>query len=54
MKRTALAVLLTLGMVGGLASGFHHVRHHHARRGAFEAHVADLCAKAALRAQDER
>ncbi len=53
MKHTLLAVALALGMAGGLASGFHHLRHHRANHRAFETHVADLCAKAALRAKGE-
>jgi hypothetical protein len=55
MQRKALIVLLSLGVLGGFAAGFGHLRcrDHHgwSRRAQFERHVADLCTEAALRAQ---
>lgn len=55
--RKLLIGLLAFGTVAGYASGFasfaHCARHHHeARRAAFEAHVADVCTQAALRARE--
>jgi hypothetical protein len=54
-------VLLGLGALGGFAAGFASLRCHrgygygphgwHARRAAFEQHVAQTCADAALRAR---
>ena len=48
MKHTILVVLLTLGVIGGLAAGIHRSRHHH-HHGHFQARVADICVKAAER-----
>jgi len=48
MKRTILIVLFALGTVGGYATGFASLRHcQRAHRGAFERHVAKVCADAA-------
>lgn len=49
MKRGFLAFLLCLGVIGGLCSGFHSLRHHQHDREHFERHVADLCVDAAER-----
>ncbi|HSC86921.1 MAG TPA: hypothetical protein VLC09_06605 [Polyangiaceae bacterium] len=49
MKRFILASLLTLGVIGGLCSGFHSLHHHQEHRAAFERHVAELCVDAAER-----
>jgi hypothetical protein len=52
MKRRLLIVLLTLGTIGGFGSGIASVRWHgHARRAAFERHVAKVCVDAARRAK---
>jgi hypothetical protein len=52
MKRKALIALLALGTVGGYAAGFASMscRAKH-RRAAFEDHVADVCVRAAQRAE---
>lgn len=55
--RKLLIGLLAFGTVAGYACGLasfaHCARgHHEARRAAFEAHVADVCTRAALRAHD--
>ncbi len=48
MKRALLIALLSIGTVGGYAAGFASLRYcHHARRVAFERHVARICADAA-------
>lgn len=48
MKRPILIAVLALGMVGGYASGFHHLRcRGHDRQAAFEQHVAKVCLDAA-------
>lgn len=48
MRRRLAIVLLTLGTIGGYASGFASLRcHSHARRQAFENHIADVCVRAA-------
>ena len=48
MRKRVLIVLLALGMVGGYASGFAHMRGcHRERQAAFERHVADVCLNAA-------
>jgi hypothetical protein len=52
-------VLLGLGALGGFAAGFASLRCHHGhrqhgwqgRRAAFEQHVAQICADAAVRAR---
>ena len=50
--RKILVAALLFGTIGGFASGFCSVRHHHAsRRAAFERHVADVCVEAAERRQ---
>jgi hypothetical protein len=54
MFRPFLIVFLFFTTIGGFASGFAHLRHHggwgfHDRE-AFERHVADICADAALKA----
>lgn len=52
MKRKILIALLTLGTIGGFASGISSLRwRHHNRRAAFEQHVARVCVDAA-RASD--
>ena len=52
MKRRILIVLLTLGTIGGFGSGIASMRcHAHARRAAFERHVAKVCVDAARRAK---
>ncbi len=54
MKHTVLTVLLTLGVVFGVAGGVVSMRHrHHHRHPAFEAHVAELCVSAAQRVLDD-
>jgi len=57
MKRKLLIALLAFGTVAGFGSGIASLAcgHHraHARRAAFERHVAELCVDAARRA-DER
>lgn len=48
MKRRILIALLTLGTIGGFASGAASMRwRHHHRRAAFEQHVARVCVDAA-------
>jgi hypothetical protein len=47
-RHRLLVVLLALGTVGGYASGFASLScRAHARRAAFERHVAHVCAEAA-------
>ena len=55
MRRRILIGLLALGALGGFAAGFARLACHrydggHGRHEAFERHVADVCADAALRA----
>lgn len=51
-RRKLLIGLLAFGTVGGFASGFASMGcRAHARRHAFERHVSELCADAALRAK---
>lgn len=56
--RKLLIGLLAFGTLAGYASGIasfaHCASRHEARRAAFEAHVADVCTRAALRAHEER
>ena len=53
MKRRLLIVLLTLGTIGGFGSGIASMRWHaHARRAAFERHVAAVCVDAKRRAAE--
>lgn len=48
MRRPFLIALLALGTVGGYAAGFASLHGHgHARRAAFERHVANVCIDAA-------
>ncbi len=59
IQRKLLIGLLALGTVGGYAGGIaslsHCATHHRDRRDAFEAHVADVCTRAAHRViRDER
>jgi hypothetical protein len=50
MKHTILTVLLTLGVVFGIAHGVFHTCHGHShRRAQFESHVADVCVAAVKR-----
>lgn len=50
-KRKLAIAALGLGAVLGFGSGFRHMRcHHEARRAAFEDHIADVCVRAAARA----
>lgn len=50
MKRPLLIALLAFGTLAGFGSGFFHMgARAHARRAAFERHVADVCAESALR-----
>ena len=50
MKRRLLIGLLAVGTLAGFGSGFFHMgARAHARRAAFEAHVADLCVESAIR-----
>lgn len=54
VKRGLLIGLLSLGTIGGFASGIHSMRHHcQARREQFENHVADVCVRAAKAAEAE-
>lgn len=58
MKRAFLIFVLGLGTVGGFAHGFASLghcarRHHEERRAEFEAHVADVCLRAADRREHE-
>jgi hypothetical protein len=58
IRRRILILLLSLGTFGGFASGFHSLRHHSScgasssscswHHDAFERHVAQVCADAAL------
>ncbi|UJR84799.1 hypothetical protein [Sandaracinus amylolyticus] len=54
--RKLLIGLLAFGTVAGYASGFaslaHCARGHEARRAAFEAHVAEVCTRAAHRVHE--
>ena len=48
MRRSIVMVVLGLGVIGGYASGFAHMRHcSRDRRAAFEQHVAKVCVDAA-------
>ena len=48
MRRRLAIVLLSIGTLGGFASGFASMRHcHNQRRSSFERHVAQICADAA-------
>jgi hypothetical protein len=47
MKRRILIVLLSLGTLGGFASGVASVACHRRHHAQFERHVAKLCADAA-------
>jgi len=50
MRRSILIPLLALGTVGGYGAGFASMAcHSHARRAAFERHVASVCVEAARR-----
>lgn len=52
MKRRLLIGLLAFGTVAGFGSGFFVLGARvHARHGAFERHVADVCADSAIRAR---
>jgi len=52
IKRGILIGLLSIGTIGGFACGFHSMGQHcHARREAFERHVADVCVRAAHEAE---
>lgn len=54
LKRGLLIGLFSIGAIGGFASGIHSMKHHcQARREKFENHVADVCVKAANRAEAE-
>jgi hypothetical protein len=53
MKRKILMTLLAVGTLGGYALGIRSVCHGHARRAAFERHVAELCTDAARGAHRE-
>jgi len=50
MRRPFLVPFLLMLAIGGFAAGFHHLHGGCDRREAFEQHVADICAQAALRA----
>jgi hypothetical protein len=52
MKHTILTVLLTLGVVGGLASGFHHCRMHGGHEAHWERKVQHICADALREAKE--
>jgi len=55
IRRKIAMGLLTLGTIGGFASGFHSMRQHcHARHESFEAHVADVCVRAAKNAEQQK
>lgn len=58
IKRAFLITFFSLGTIGGFASGFAHLgahcASHHQRRAAFEDHVADVCTRAAHRANGAR
>jgi hypothetical protein len=48
MKRTILIALLTLGTIGGFGAGIAGMKcRAHARRDAFERHIAEVCVDAA-------
>jgi hypothetical protein len=51
MRRRIAIVLLALGTVGGYASGFASLHQCHARRSAWERHVAQVCIDAAQAGQ---
>lgn len=53
MRHTVITVLLTLGVVLGLASGIASQRFRHSHHERFEAHLADVCVRAAERARSE-
>jgi len=51
VNRRILIAVLALGTVGGYSLGFASLRcHNHARRAAFEQHVAQVCVDAARHA----
>ena len=52
MRHTFLTILLTCGVVFGLACGFWGVQHRHRHHDEFERHVADVCVGAAQRVLD--
>ena len=64
MRHRILALLLGIGALAGFACGFHSIRHHGAgpwhrgwhggRHVEFEAHVADVCTRAAEQVYRER
>jgi hypothetical protein len=58
IKRAFLITFFSLGTIGGFASGFAHLgahcASHHQRRAAFEDHVANVCTRAAQRADGAR
>lgn len=48
MKRPALIVLLSVGVIAGFGSAFFHAGQcHQSRRDAFERHIAKVCVDAA-------
>lgn len=61
VKRRLLAILLGFGALAGFASGVHSIRHHagpfrhgpHGHHARFEAHVAEVCLRAAEKASRE-
>lgn len=56
IKRAFYITVFSIGTIGGFASGFAHLgahcATHHQRRAAFEDHVADVCTRAAQRADN--
>ena len=55
MRRKALMVLFALGAIGGFGSAAFGCRHHASeRREAFEAHIAEVCTRAAERSRAEK
>ncbi|AKT39415.1 hypothetical protein [Chondromyces crocatus] len=55
MHRKLIITLLAFGAIGGFASGFASLGcRAHARRAAFERHVASVCVDAARKAEVER
>lgn len=53
IKRGILIGLFSIGTIGGFASGFHSMKHCKSGRQRFEDHVADVCVRAANRANDK-